>query len=85
MPSESCLQFSGCVCTVPAQQRSVASHEFVESRQMDPAGLHALPLSQRPTVPPPAGFSQWTSVLFIPPLVSVDPAEPFAPQQSASC
>jgi len=52
---------------------------------MDPAGLHALPLSQRPTVPPPAGFSQWTSVLFIPPLVSVDPAEPFAPQQSASC
>jgi hypothetical protein len=43
MPSESCLQFSGCCCTVPAQQRSVASHEFVERRQMEPAALHALP------------------------------------------
>jgi hypothetical protein len=43
MPSESCLQFKGCCWTVPAQQRSVASQEFVERRQIEPAALHALP------------------------------------------
>jgi hypothetical protein len=51
------LQLSGCVWTVPAQQRSVALQEFVARRQIAPAGLQALPLSQRPIVPP-AGLAQ---------------------------
>ena len=40
MPRLSCLQTHGFVCTVPAQHRSVALHEFVASLQMLPAGEH---------------------------------------------
>jgi hypothetical protein len=43
MPRLSWTQFVLTVCTVPEQQRSVDSHENVESRQMDPAGLHLCP------------------------------------------
>ena len=83
MPSVSSAQSSGCCCTVPEQQRSVALHEFDARRQIAPAGLQAFPLSQRPTVAPGA-FSQRTSVLLPPPDEFVEPAEPSAPQQSLS-
>jgi hypothetical protein len=58
-------------------------HEFVARRQIAPAGLHALPLSQRPIVAP-AAFAQCTSVVFPPPELSVEPGAPGAPQQSLS-
>jgi hypothetical protein len=84
MPRRSCLQLRGCVCTVPEQQRSVALHEFVASRQIAPAGLHALPLSQRPNVAP-AAFEQTTSLdCPLPPSIFVEPGEPSTPQQSES-
>jgi hypothetical protein len=82
MPSKSCLQLSGCVCTVPAQHRSVALHDVIASRQMAPAGLHALPLSQRPTAAP-AALLQCTFVI-CPPEMFVEPGAPGAPQQSLS-
>jgi len=62
---------------------SVALHEFVASRQIEPAALHALPLSQRPIVAPVA-LLQWTSVVCAPPLLLVEPGAPGAPQQSLS-
>jgi hypothetical protein len=83
MPRRSCLQFKGCVWTVPAQQRSVALHEFVARRQIAPAGLQALPLSHRPNVAPGA-FAQTTSLDWPPPETFVEPGEPITPQQSAS-
>ena len=43
MPRLSCTQFVLTCCTVPEQQRSVASHEKVERRQIEPAGLHLWP------------------------------------------
>jgi hypothetical protein len=54
MPSESWAQLSGCCCTLPAQHLSVAEHEFVARRQIEPAGEQELPLSQRPTLAPGA-------------------------------
>jgi hypothetical protein len=60
----------------------VALHEFDARRQMAPAGLHALPLSQRPIVAP-AFLAQCTSVDW-PPETSVEPGAPGAPQQSLS-
>jgi hypothetical protein len=82
MPSKSCWQLSGWVCTVPAQHRSVALHDVTASRQMAPAGLHAWPLSQRPMVAP-AALLQCTFVILLP-LTSVEPGAPGAPQQSLS-
>jgi hypothetical protein len=66
---------------VPAQQRSVALHEFVASRQMAPAGEHALPLSQRPTAAVGLDFAQWTFVISPRGLPFGTPG---APQQSLS-
>lgn len=83
IPSESCLQFSGCVWTVPAQHSSVALHELVARRQMAPAGAQALPCAQRPSVAP-GSLLQCTSVVFPPPPDFVDPGAPGAPQQSLS-
>ena len=40
MPRLSWTQLVLTCCTVPEQQRSVESHENVESRQIEPAGLH---------------------------------------------
>jgi hypothetical protein len=82
MPSRSCWQLRGCVCTVPAQQRSVALQDVTASRQMAPAGLHAWPLSQRP-IAAPAALLQCTFVI-APPLTFVEPGAPGAPQQSLS-
>jgi hypothetical protein len=76
MPRLSCTQFVFTCCTVPEQQRSVASHENAASRQIDPAGLHLCPWSQRPTVAP-AAFAQ---VVF----ASAPSGRPAAPQQSLS-
>jgi hypothetical protein len=58
-------------------------HDIVDSRQIEPAGLHALPLSQRPKAAPGA-FSQWTSEDWPPPEEFVDPGAPRWPQQSLS-
>jgi hypothetical protein len=82
MPSRSSLQLSGCVITVPAQQRSVALHCITARRQMAPAGLQACPLSHRPTVAP-AALLQCTFVI-APPEMFVEPGVPGAPQQSLS-
>jgi len=49
---------------------------------MEPAGLHAWPLSQRPMVAP-AALLQCTFVI-MPPLTFVDPGAQGAPQQSLS-
>jgi hypothetical protein len=76
MPRLSCTQFVFTCWTVPEQQRSVAEHENVESRQMEPAGLHLCPWSQRPTVAPAALLH----VVF----TSVPSGRPVAPQQSVS-
>jgi hypothetical protein len=43
MPRLSCTQFVFTCWTVPEQQRSVAEQENVESRQIEPAGLHLCP------------------------------------------
>jgi hypothetical protein len=69
---------------VPAQQRSVASQEFVASRQIEPAGLHCSGWLQRPIVAP-AALLHVTFVPGPPPTSFVEPGEPFAPQQSVSC
>ena len=84
MPSASCLQFSGCCWTLPAQQVSVALHENAARRQMLPAGLHALPLSHRPTVAP-AALEHVTFAACPPGPPLFEPGEPRAPQQSAFC
>ena len=78
MPRLSCWQSQGCVCTVPAQQRSVALHDVVASLQIAPAGEHLFPLSQRPTGSLAFAFEQCTS-LAAPPV-----GVPGAPQQSLS-
>ena len=49
MPRMSCWQTYGFWLTLPAQQLFSALQVMVASLQMAPAGLHALPLSQRPT------------------------------------
>src|SRR5262249_34192630 len=49
MPSRSCVQTHGFWLTFPAQQLFSALHDITLSLQMAPAGLHAFPLSQRPT------------------------------------
>jgi hypothetical protein len=82
MPSRSCLQLSGCVITVPAQQRSVALHSATARRQMEPAGLQLIQLVHRPTVAP-ASLLHVTFVL-MPPMMFVEPGVPAAPQQSVS-
>ena len=45
----SCWQTKGFWLTLPAQQLFSALHDDVASLQIAPAGLHALPLSHRPT------------------------------------
>jgi hypothetical protein len=55
-------------------------------RQIEPAGLHAFGLAQRPNVAP-AALLQTTFVICPippPPEIFVEPGEPAAPQQSAS-
>ena len=76
MPRLSCTQFVLTCCTVPEQQRSVDWQENAASLQIDPAGLHLLPLSQRPTVAPDALLH----VVF----ASAPSGRPAAPQQSVS-
>jgi hypothetical protein len=76
MPRLSCLQMAGFCWTVPAQQRSVALHDSVASRQIEPAGLHLFPWSQRPTAAP-AAFAQWV-------LASAPSGRVAEPQQSPS-
>ena len=82
MPSRSSLQLSGCVITVPAQQRSVALHSATARRQMEPAGLQLSQLVHRPTAAPGA-LLQCTFVI-MPPMTFVEPGVPGAPQQSLS-
>jgi hypothetical protein len=49
MPRLSCTQVGGTeVSELPAQQLVLALHDVNSSLQMAPAGLHELPLSQRP-------------------------------------
>jgi hypothetical protein len=76
MPRLSCTQFVFTCWTVPEQQRSVAWHENAASRQIEPAGLHLLPLSQRPTMAPAALLH----VVF----ASAPSGRPAEPQQSLS-
>lgn len=76
MPRLSCTQFVLTCWTVPEQQRSVDSHENVERRQIEPAGLHTWPWSQRPTVAPAA----FAHVVFD----FMPSGRPVAPQQSVS-
>jgi hypothetical protein len=54
MPRLSWTQFVLTVWTVPEQQRSVDEQENAARRQIEPAGLHLLPWSQRPTAAPAA-------------------------------
>ena len=77
MPRLSWTQFVLTCCTVPEQQRSVDWQENAASRQMEPAGLHLLPWSQRPTAAPAALLH----VVF----VSEPSGRPAEPQQSLSC
>jgi hypothetical protein len=51
MPRLSCLQVFSCK-TLPEQQLAFALHSMVWSLQMPPAGVHALPASQRPMLLP---------------------------------
>jgi hypothetical protein len=86
MPRLSSWQFSGWVWTVPLQHRSVALQLMLARRQIDPAGLHAFGLAQRPKVAPGA-LLQTTFVICPippPPSIFVEPGEPADPQQSAS-
>jgi hypothetical protein len=64
------------VTELPAQQLVFALHESLCSRQIAPAGEHALPLLQRPTGLVPT-FSQVTSE-------RSPSGEPAEPQQSES-
>lgn len=77
IPRLSCTQFVFTCCTVPEQQRSVAWQENAERRQIEPAGLHLLPWSHRPTIAPAALLQ----VVF----VSEPSGRPAEPQQSLSC
>ena len=79
-------QLSGCVCTVPLQQRSVALQLMLARRQIEPAGLHAFGLAQRPNAAPAALLQTTIVICPIPPLpeIFVEPGEPCAPQQSES-
>jgi len=79
MPRMSCWQTQGCVCTVPAQQRSVALHDMVASRHIAPAGEQRIPLSHRPTGSFGLAFEQCTLLCCDPPV-----GVPGAPQQSLS-
>ena len=47
MPRLSRRQVAFCM-TLPAQQFALALHDWLCRRQMPPAGVQALPLSQRP-------------------------------------
>jgi len=53
IPRRSCLQVFFCR-TLPAQQFAFALHSRVWSRQIAPAGEHALPFVQRPKAAPPS-------------------------------
>jgi hypothetical protein len=75
MPRMSCWQTNGFWLTLPAQQLFSALHDVVASLQIAPAGLHALPLSQRPTSAPAALVQLPTPVT---------PWVPPYPQQSES-
>jgi hypothetical protein len=75
IPSKSCWHTSGFWLTLPAQQLFSALHDIDASLQIAPAGLHAFPLSQRPTGSP--GL-----LLQLP--TPVSPCTPPKPQQSAS-
>jgi hypothetical protein len=77
MPRLSWTQLVLTCWTVPEQQRSVAWQENAERRQMEPAGLHLLPWSQRPTEAPAALLH----VVF----ASEPSGRPAEPQQSLSC
>src|SRR5262249_10653836 len=76
MPRRSCWQTSGFWLTLPAQQLFSALQLIVASLQMAPAGLHALPLSQRPTGSVATPFEQLPT--------PVSPCTPPKPQQSES-
>ena len=76
MPRLSCLQVFFWR-TFPAQQLALALHSIVWSRQIPPAGVQALPWSQRPSKLP-ASLLQW--------MFAVSPfGSPAEPQQSPSC
>src|SRR5258705_1662387 len=49
MPRMSCWHTTGFLLTFPAQQSFSALHDIVAILQIAPAGLQAIPLSQRPT------------------------------------
>jgi hypothetical protein len=69
---------------VPLQQRSVALQLIDARRQIEPPGLQAWPVSQRPRVAPGA-LLQWTFAAWpAPPSSLMEPADPGDPQQSAS-
>jgi hypothetical protein len=55
-------------------------------RQIEPAGLHAFGLAQRPNVAPAALLQTTIVICPVPPEpeIFVDPGAPIAPQQSAS-
>jgi hypothetical protein len=75
IPRMSCWQTYGFWFTLPAQQLFSALQVMLASLQMAPAGLHELPLSQRPTGWP-------GSLLQVP--TPVCPWTPPKPQQSES-
>ena len=72
----SCWQTNGFWLTLPAQQLFSALHVIVASLQMAPAGLQALPLSQRPTTSVGFALAQLPTPVW--------PCTPPNPQQSAS-
>jgi hypothetical protein len=76
IPRLSWTQFVFTCWTVPEQQRSVALQELVSRRQIEPAGLHFCPWSQRPMVE--GGVIE--QCVF----ASVPSGKPVAPQQSLS-
>jgi hypothetical protein len=76
MPRMSCWQTNGFWLTLPEQQLFSALQLLVANLQTAPAGLHALPLSHRPTTS--LGFA----LLQLP--TPVTPCWPPKPQQSAS-
>jgi hypothetical protein len=76
IPRMSCWQTSGFWLTLPAQQLFSALHDITFSLQMAPAGLQAIPLSQRPTGSLAFDLLQWP--------VPVWPLMPSKPQQSES-
>jgi hypothetical protein len=76
IPRMSCWHAKGTWFTLPEQQSFSALQDIEASLQMAPAGLHALPLSQRPTGSVATPLLQWP--------VPVCPWMPPKPQQSES-